>query len=52
MTSSTTYDFQSGKVTKTTDANNKDTTYSYLGASQLNRLDTVSLPDGGQTSYE
>nr|MDQ3010320.1 hypothetical protein [Acidobacteriota bacterium] len=52
LTSATTYDFQSGRATKTTDANSKDTTYSYLGTSQLNRLDTVTLPDGGQTSYE
>lgn len=52
LESLTTYDFQTGKVTKTTDANSKDTTYTYLGTSQLNRLDKVALPDGGETSYE
>jgi RHS repeat-associated protein len=52
LQSHTTYDLQTGKITKTKDANNKETTYAYLGASNLNRLDKVTLPDGGETSYE
>ncbi len=51
LKSYTTYDYQSGKTTKTKDANDKETFYAYLSANQMNRLDKVTLPDGGETSY-
>lgn len=45
----TTYDFNTGKVRATTDANNKTTTYQYNDV--LGGLTDVSRPDGGWTSY-
>src|SRR5262245_22034297 len=57
LTSSSVYDFQTGKIVTTTDANNKTTSYFYTddgGAlDSLNRLRRVTLPDGlGETKYE
>jgi YD repeat-containing protein len=47
-----TYDFQTGKVTNTKDANDKETLYAYYPANLLNRLQKITYPDGGETSYE
>ena len=57
FTSSTVFDFNTGKVVTTTDANNKTTGYFYTddgGALDgLQRLRRVTLPDGlGETKYE
>lgn len=52
LKSYTTYDFQTGKVTKTKDANDKETLSTYFPANSYNRLQKVTLPDGGETSYE
>lgn len=56
FTSSTTYDFSTGLVTSTTDANNQQTTISYVNsqsvADLLDRPLKVSRPDGGWTAYE
>ncbi len=43
------YDFQTGLVTSTTDANGKTTTNEYLDP--LDRITKESRPDGGSTSY-
>jgi RHS repeat-associated protein len=43
------YDFTTGRVISTTDANNKTTSYQYSDA--LNRLTRVDRPDGGWTTY-
>jgi hypothetical protein len=57
FTSSTVFEFNTGKVVTTTDANNKTTSYFYAddgGAlDSLQRLRRVTLPDGlGETKYE
>jgi len=57
FTSSSRFDFQSGKVVTTTDANNKTTSYFYTDdggvLDSLQRLRKVTLPDGlGETKYE
>jgi len=57
FTSNTVYDFNTGKVISTTDANNQTTTYSYRNDSNvidpLIRLRKVTLPGGlGETKYE
>ncbi len=49
LTSATTYDFSTGLVTSTIDANGQTTTYQYNDP--LDRLTQVSYPDGGQTTY-
>lgn len=49
FTSYTSYDFNSGLATSTTDANGKTTAYDYTDP--LNRLKRVDLPDGGRTTY-
>jgi len=43
------YDFNTGAVNSTTDANNQTTIYTYTDS--LNRLKTTSSPDGGLTTY-
>ncbi|HZH30464.1 MAG TPA: RHS repeat-associated core domain-containing protein [Pyrinomonadaceae bacterium] len=45
----TSYDFSTGKVTSTTDANSKTTSYQYNDV--LNRLTRVDNPDDGWTDY-
>jgi RHS repeat-associated protein len=50
FTAYTTYDFNTGMVTRTTDANGKTTTYNYTDP--LNRLKVVTSPDGGTTTYD
>ena len=45
----TAYDFTTGLVTSTTDANNQTTSLQYNDP--LDRLTQVSRPDGGQTTY-
>jgi YD repeat-containing protein len=57
LTSSSVFEFNTGKVVTTTDANNRTTAYSYLDDSgnvdPLIRLRKVTLPDGlGETKYE
>jgi RHS repeat-associated protein len=52
LKNSTKYDYHTGKVTETKDANDRVTTYAYLPAGSFNRLDKVTLPDGGETAYE
>jgi RHS repeat-associated protein len=57
LTSSTIFDFNTGKAVTTTDANNKTTSYFYTddgGAlDSLQRLRRVTLPEGlGETKYE
>jgi RHS repeat-associated protein len=47
----TTYDFQSGKVTKTKDPNNQETLYAFHPVNLLNRLQKITQPDGGETLY-
>jgi YD repeat-containing protein len=52
LTSSTVYDYYTGHVTSTTDANGQTTSAQYEGGTyQLDRLIQVSRPDGGQTTY-
>jgi RHS repeat-associated protein len=55
LISTTTYDFWSGLVTATTDANGQTTTLSYSNAEgqpdKLNRLCKVTKPDGGWSSF-
>jgi RHS repeat-associated protein len=52
LTSSTVYDYYTGHVTSTTDANGKTTTAQYeAGAYKLDRLTQVNRPDGGRTTY-
>src|SRR5207249_2887875 len=43
------YDFNTGRATSTTDANSKTTSFDYTDP--LNRLKTVTLPDGGITTF-
>lgn len=50
LTSSVSYDMNTGLVASTTDANNKITNFAYNIESL--RLDHVDFPDGGQTSYD
>src|SRR6266542_3379886 len=57
LTSSTVFEFNTGKVVTTTDANNKTTSYFYTDdggvLDSLQRLRRVTLPDGlGETKYE
>ena len=57
LTSSSVFEFSTGKVVTTTDANNQTTAYSYLDDSgnvdPLIRLCKVTLPGGlGETKYE
>jgi RHS repeat-associated protein len=57
LTSSTVFEFNTGKVVTTTDANNKTTSYFYTDdggtLDSLQRLRKVTLPDGlGETKYE
>ena len=47
LVTSTTYDFYTGLITSSTDANNKTTTFEYNDP--LNRQTQVNLPDGGRT---
>ncbi len=49
LTASTIFDFNTGLVTSSTDANNQTTTYEYVDP--LNRLTRVNLPDGGRTTH-
>jgi RHS repeat-associated protein len=50
FTSSKNYDFVTGLVTSSTDANQQTTTYEYQDP--FNRLTRVNRPDGGWTAYE
>jgi RHS repeat-associated protein len=43
------FDFNTGNPTSTTDANNQTTSYAYNDP--LNRVKTISLPDGGLRTY-
>ncbi|HWW76087.1 MAG TPA: hypothetical protein VNZ44_11845, partial [Pyrinomonadaceae bacterium] len=56
LTPSTVYDFSTGLVTSTTDANNQTTSRSYADdaghVDPLDRLMKVSLPDGGRAKYD
>jgi YD repeat-containing protein len=57
FTSNSKFDFQSGKIVTTTDANNKTTSYFYTDdggvLDSLQRLRRVTLPEGlGETKYE
>jgi RHS repeat-associated protein len=45
----TAYDFNTGSIISTTDANNKTTSYTYSDV--LNRVKTVTSADGGLTTY-
>jgi RHS repeat-associated protein len=49
LTTLSAYDFWSGRLTASTDANGKTTTYDY--SDPFERLKLVSRPDGGTTSY-
>jgi RHS repeat-associated protein len=49
LVSTSLYDFNTGLVTSTTDANNQTTSYTYTDP--LNRIKTVASPDGGLTTY-
>src|SRR5205085_7305468 len=49
LTSSTIYDFYSGVVASTTDANAKTTTFEYNDT--LERVTKINRPDGGRTTY-
>ncbi|MDX6446719.1 MAG: hypothetical protein QOH71_3793 [Blastocatellia bacterium] len=49
LTATSVYDFYTGLVTSTTDANNKTTTFEYNDP--LNRQTRVNLPDGGRTTH-
>ncbi len=49
LVSTTAYDFSTGLVTSTTDANGKTTTFTYNDP--LNRLKRVDRPDGGRTTH-
>ncbi len=49
LISTTAYDFNTGKVVSTTDANFKTTSYDYTD--QLNRLKQVTGPDGAHVNY-
>ena len=49
LTTTSVYDFNTGKVASTTDANAKTTSYDY--SDSLERLKQVTMPDGGRTTY-
>lgn len=49
LTSASVYDFKTGRVARTTDANGETTEYDYNDP--LNRLKRIDRPDGGRTSY-
>jgi RHS repeat-associated protein len=49
LVASSVYDFSTGLVTSTTDANGKTTTFEYNDV--LDRLTRVNLPDGGATTH-
>src|SRR5205085_6565789 len=49
LTTSTKYDYQTGAVTLTTDANGQVTSFDYTDP--LNRLKQVNRPDSGRTQY-
>jgi YD repeat-containing protein len=49
LTNTSTYDFNTGLVTSTTDANGQTTNYGY--GDSLGRLTSVNNPDGGRTTY-
>jgi RHS repeat-associated protein len=49
LVTTTAYDFSTGLVTSTTDANGQTTTFNY--SDPFNRLKRVDLPDGGRTIY-
>lgn len=52
LQTTTSYDCSSGLVTSTQDVNNQSTTYSYFtSGSNIGRLQTVSRPDGGSTTF-
>jgi YD repeat-containing protein len=50
LTSETTYDFSTGLVTSSKDANGHTTSFDY--SDPLNRLKSVTRPDGGITTYQ
>src|SRR5260370_5021783 len=49
FTTASVYDFNTGRSMSTTDANNQTTSFAYNDP--FNRLKTVTLPDGGTTTY-
>src|SRR5204863_6416746 len=49
LTSSTKYDFNTGRVMSSKDANDQTTSYDYTDP--LNRLKLVTRPDAGTTTY-
>lgn len=49
LTATSVYDFNTGKVFSTTDANAKTTSYDY--SDSLDRLKQVTMSDGGRTTY-
>jgi RHS repeat-associated protein len=49
LVTTTSYDFDTGLVTSSTDANNQTTSYTYNDS--LNRVKTVTSPDGGLATY-
>jgi RHS repeat-associated protein len=49
LTSYSSYDYSTGLVTSTIDANSQTTTFDYTDP--LNRLKSVTRPDGGTTTY-
>jgi len=49
LTSSSSYDYSTGKVTSTTDPNGQTTTVQYNDS--LDRLKSISYPDGGSKTY-
>jgi RHS repeat-associated protein len=57
LTTATVYDFTTGKVTSTTDANSQTTSFEYANTTpmgqpnQLQRLTKVNRPDGSWTKY-
>jgi YD repeat-containing protein len=52
LQASTFYDCSSGLVTSTKDVNSQSTTYSYFtSGTNIGRLQTVTRPDGGTTTY-
>ncbi len=52
LQTTTLYDCSSGQVTSTKDANGQTTIYSYFtSGSNLGRLQTITRPDGGSTTY-
>jgi RHS repeat-associated protein len=50
LTTSTIYNFNTGLVVSTTDANSRIISYEY--DDPINRVKKINLPDGGWTSYE